>query len=262
MEEVLDAILDHRTTGNTTIASLRAASGFLPLKVPHVAYADRNFDTPSGKIEFYSSQADKLGLPPLPMHKVDRGSFYPLPLSYRRTLTHFHAFYDEGRALRTFAIALAQLFKCGNPQIMPQVARTKPKGPGTSCGATSTRPWTNSAGRPVSWARRRAVCNASCEKSRPKAGLHGEPGTVCATDVTLQMKDLLAGYAAQPRGLDVMEGVLAGSKAIKHVITGLVVRMNDCAPIPIASVYLNGVGHGVTINHVPSEKHSKATSDA
>jgi anaerobic selenocysteine-containing dehydrogenase len=68
VEEVLDAILDHPTTGHATLASLRAAGGFLPLKVSHVAYADRNFDSPSGKIEFYSSQADKLGLPPLPMH--------------------------------------------------------------------------------------------------------------------------------------------------------------------------------------------------
>ena len=71
--------------------------------MPHVAYADRNFDSPSGKIEFYSSQADKLGLPTLPVHKVDKGSLYPLALSFGRTLTHFHAFYDEGRALPSLA---------------------------------------------------------------------------------------------------------------------------------------------------------------
>jgi anaerobic selenocysteine-containing dehydrogenase len=103
MEEVLDAILDHPTTGHATMASLRAADGFLPLKVPHVAYADRTFDSPSGKIELYSSQADKLGLPPLPIHRVDRGSPYPLALSFGRTLTHFHSFYDEGRALPSLA---------------------------------------------------------------------------------------------------------------------------------------------------------------
>jgi anaerobic selenocysteine-containing dehydrogenase len=74
MEEVLDAILDHPTTGDATVASLRAADGFLPLKVPHVAYVGRNFESPSGKIEFYSSQANTLGLPPLPVHKVDKGS--------------------------------------------------------------------------------------------------------------------------------------------------------------------------------------------
>src|SRR5215471_8734265 len=91
VEEVLDAILDHPTTGHATVASLRAVGGILPLKVPHVAYADRRFDSPSGKIEFYSSHADKLGLPPLPVHKVDKGSPNSLVLSFGRTLTHFHA---------------------------------------------------------------------------------------------------------------------------------------------------------------------------
>jgi anaerobic selenocysteine-containing dehydrogenase len=85
------------------VASLRAAGGFLPLKVPHVAYADRSFDSPSKKIEFYSSQADKLGLPPLPVRRVDQRSPYPLALSFGRTLTHFHSFYDEGRALPSLA---------------------------------------------------------------------------------------------------------------------------------------------------------------
>jgi anaerobic selenocysteine-containing dehydrogenase len=103
MEEIVDAILDHPTTGHATVASLRAAGGFLPLKVPHVAYTDRNFDSPSRKIEFYSSQAEKLGFPPLPVHKVDKGSEYPLALSFGRTLTHFHSFYDEGQALPSLA---------------------------------------------------------------------------------------------------------------------------------------------------------------
>src|SRR5215510_1421206 len=51
--------------GHATVASLRTAGGFLPLKVPHIAYADRKFDSPSRKIEFYSSQAERLGQPPL-----------------------------------------------------------------------------------------------------------------------------------------------------------------------------------------------------
>src|SRR5262249_35859962 len=72
-------------------------------KVPQVAYADRKFDSPSGKIEFHSLQAENLGLPSLPMHKAGNGSRYPLTLSFGRTLTHFHAFYDEGRALPSLA---------------------------------------------------------------------------------------------------------------------------------------------------------------
>jgi anaerobic selenocysteine-containing dehydrogenase len=103
IEEVLDVILNDPTTGHATVASLRAAGGFVPLKVPAIAYADRKFDSPSGKIEFYSSQAERLGLPPLPMHKVDQGSPYPLALSFGRTLTHFHSFYDEGKALSSLA---------------------------------------------------------------------------------------------------------------------------------------------------------------
>jgi hypothetical protein len=89
VEEVIDAILDHASTGHATVASLRAAGGFLPLKAPHVAYPDRKFESPSGKIEFYSSQAERLGLPPLPVHRVDKVSNYPLALSFGRTLTHF-----------------------------------------------------------------------------------------------------------------------------------------------------------------------------
>jgi anaerobic selenocysteine-containing dehydrogenase len=103
LEEVLDVILDHPTTGHATVASLRAAGGFVPLKVPHVAYADRNFDSPSGKIEFRSSQAKGIGLPPLPVHQAGDGSRYPLTLSFGRTLTHYHSFYDEGQALPTLA---------------------------------------------------------------------------------------------------------------------------------------------------------------
>jgi anaerobic selenocysteine-containing dehydrogenase len=103
VEDVLDVILNDPTTGYATVASLRAAGGFVPLKVPAIAYADRTFDSPSGKIEFYSSQAEGLGLPPLPVHNADKGSPYPLALSFGRTLTHFHSFYDEGKALPSLA---------------------------------------------------------------------------------------------------------------------------------------------------------------
>ena len=37
------------------------------------------------------------------MHKVDKASKYPLAPSFGRTLTHFHSFYDEGRALPSLA---------------------------------------------------------------------------------------------------------------------------------------------------------------
>ena len=103
VEEVLDIILDHPTTGHATVASLRAAGGFMPLQVPQVAYAEHNFDSPSGKVELYSSRAEKLGLPPLPVHEDGGRSAYPLTVSFGRTLTHYHSFYDEGKALPTLA---------------------------------------------------------------------------------------------------------------------------------------------------------------
>jgi anaerobic selenocysteine-containing dehydrogenase len=57
--------------------------------------------TPSGKIEFHSPRAKLIGLPPLPVHEAGDASPYPLALSFGRTLTHFHSFYDEGKALPT-----------------------------------------------------------------------------------------------------------------------------------------------------------------
>jgi anaerobic selenocysteine-containing dehydrogenase len=37
------------------------------------------------------------------VHNFEKRSAYPLSLSFGRTLTHFHAFYDEGKALPSLA---------------------------------------------------------------------------------------------------------------------------------------------------------------
>ncbi|MBV8120029.1 MAG: molybdopterin-dependent oxidoreductase, partial [Alphaproteobacteria bacterium] len=107
-EELIDAILDHPATGRATVASLRANGGRTALNVSHVAYPTRRFDTPSGKIEFYSARAATAGLPPLPVHEPppdppEPEADYPLALCHGRTLTQFHAFYDHGRALPLLA---------------------------------------------------------------------------------------------------------------------------------------------------------------
>jgi anaerobic selenocysteine-containing dehydrogenase len=102
-EGPLDAILDHPATGHATVASLRAAGGIHPLAISHVAYPDLVFDTPSGKVEFYSERAAAAGLPPLPVHDAPPPARYPLAFRQGRTLTHFHGFYDHGRALPTLA---------------------------------------------------------------------------------------------------------------------------------------------------------------
>ena len=103
-EGPIDALLDHPATGHATVAGLRAEGGIRALRISHVAHPERTFPTPSGKIEFYSERAISLGLPALPVYtppaRIDR---YPLSFRQGRTLTHFHSFYDQGRALPTLA---------------------------------------------------------------------------------------------------------------------------------------------------------------
>jgi anaerobic selenocysteine-containing dehydrogenase len=101
----LDALLDHPATGHATVAALAAEDGLRELRISHVAYPDLAFDTPSGKVEFVSSRAASLGLPALPIFEGADADAYPLRLCTGRTLTHFHAFYDRGRALPSLARA-------------------------------------------------------------------------------------------------------------------------------------------------------------
>lgn len=104
-EGPIDAIFDHPSTGHATVADLRREGGMRALRISHVAYPDRAFDTPSRKVEFYSERALSLGLPPLPVHEDLPSSPYPLAFRQGRTLTQFHGFYDHGRALPTLAKA-------------------------------------------------------------------------------------------------------------------------------------------------------------
>ena len=111
-EAMIDAVLDHPCTGHATVAALRAEGGIRALNVSHVANPTLDFDTPSRKIELYSEQAERLGLPPLPTHAVTTsrepragsgGRTYALALAQGRTLAHFHSFYNNGRELPTLA---------------------------------------------------------------------------------------------------------------------------------------------------------------
>jgi anaerobic selenocysteine-containing dehydrogenase len=101
----LDAILDHPATGHATVAALAAEGGIRELRVSHVAYPDLVFDTPSGKVEFVSQRAASFALPSLPVFEAPPISSFPLALRTGRTLTHFHGFYDHGRALPSLAAA-------------------------------------------------------------------------------------------------------------------------------------------------------------
>ena len=95
----IDAVLDHPSTGHGSVASLRAQGGIGELNISHVAHIDHRYATPSGKVEFYSEQAAQHGLPALPDYQARPASGLPLELRNGRMLTHFHAFYDHGRAL-------------------------------------------------------------------------------------------------------------------------------------------------------------------
>src|SRR5438128_2692901 len=104
-EDMIDAVLDHPATGHATVARIRAAGGIHPMNVSHVAYPTFAFDTPSGKVEFLSERAKRHGLPALPVYEPLPSSPYPLIFRQGRTLTHFHGFYDHGRALPSLARA-------------------------------------------------------------------------------------------------------------------------------------------------------------
>jgi anaerobic selenocysteine-containing dehydrogenase len=106
--QMIDAVLDHPATGRATVAGIDAAGGIHPLNVSHVAYPTLAFDTPSGKVEFVSERAKRHGLPALPVYEPLPASPYPLTFRQGRTLTHFHGFYDHGRALPSLARADAE----------------------------------------------------------------------------------------------------------------------------------------------------------
>ena len=102
-EAAMNAALDHPATGHATVEMMRAAGGRVPLKISHVAYPTFEFATPSGKIEFLSERAAAMGLPALPVAADPAPGAGGLILAHGRTFAHFHAFYDNGRALPTLA---------------------------------------------------------------------------------------------------------------------------------------------------------------
>jgi len=86
------------------VTKLRAEGGLRALRISHVAHPDLRFPTPSGRIEVRSEYAQSLGLPALPAYEpLPKAPAYPLAFRQGRTLTQFHAFYDQGRALPTLA---------------------------------------------------------------------------------------------------------------------------------------------------------------
>jgi anaerobic selenocysteine-containing dehydrogenase len=111
-EAYLDALLSPQRTAqgeSLTVEHLRQVGGhWQRSRLSQVAYPDHHFHTPSGKVEFWSERARLSGLAPLPTYSgpdTSRVSSYTLRFCQGRTLTAFHAFYDEGQALPSLARA-------------------------------------------------------------------------------------------------------------------------------------------------------------
>jgi anaerobic selenocysteine-containing dehydrogenase len=115
IEATLDHLFDHDATRHATVAGLRNSDGRVPLAVDAVGHADLRFSSPSGKVEFASDRAVELGLPRLPVYEpagenhrhAPAAARYPLVFVQGRAITHFHGFYDHGRALPALAAAEA-----------------------------------------------------------------------------------------------------------------------------------------------------------
>jgi anaerobic selenocysteine-containing dehydrogenase len=92
-----------------TVADLRRMGGYWQRShLSQIAYPDHRFHTPSQKVEFWSERALNAGLAPLPSYtetRRDAPASTPLRFCQGRTLTAFHAFYDEGQALPSLARA-------------------------------------------------------------------------------------------------------------------------------------------------------------
>jgi anaerobic selenocysteine-containing dehydrogenase len=169
----LDAILDHPATGHATVAALEAEGGIRALRISPVAHPDLKFPTPSGKVELVSERAAALGLPALPVHEGPAISRYPLTLSQGRTLTHFHAFYDHGRALPTLAQA--------DPEPALWISPVDAASRGLSDGA------------PI-----RIVNDRGAMAARARVTERVPPGTVWMRDGWLGLNDLTTGAPAIP----------------------------------------------------------------
>ena len=111
IEGAMDAIFDHDAMRHARVADLRAGTPHVPLAVSPVGHADLRFPTPSGRVEFVSTRAAELGLPALPVYEpaaettpdAPKAAEHPLVFVQGRAITHFHAFYDHGRALPSLA---------------------------------------------------------------------------------------------------------------------------------------------------------------
>ena len=102
----LDAILDHPRAGHATVAALIAEGGQRALNISHVGHSDLEFSDAlrrSRALLGARGGARPAGAADVPAAS-DLGVSAAVP-SGPHACTHFHAFYDHGRALPSLAAA-------------------------------------------------------------------------------------------------------------------------------------------------------------
>jgi anaerobic selenocysteine-containing dehydrogenase len=109
-EECLDQCLQSEACRQATVARLRQHPEGIEANIPRVPYADHSFDSPSGKFELFSTQAEVWGLAPLPtfepplegrLDTPELARKFPLQLISSRRNTHFHSFHNSHREIET-----------------------------------------------------------------------------------------------------------------------------------------------------------------
>jgi anaerobic selenocysteine-containing dehydrogenase len=109
-EDCLDDCLSSPACHNATVAGLRLHPEGIKGDIPEVPYADGVFPSPTGKFELFSTKAEALGLPALPVHREplespvstpERALRYPLQLISARRNSHFHSFHSSHRHIPT-----------------------------------------------------------------------------------------------------------------------------------------------------------------
>ncbi len=109
-EECLNDCLKSEACNGATVDKLRNSPEGLSGNFPEIPYSDGKFQSISGKFEFYSQEAEKLGINPLPVYEAplegeertpDLFNKYPLSLISSRKNTHFHSFHNSHMEIET-----------------------------------------------------------------------------------------------------------------------------------------------------------------
>ncbi len=103
-ETLVDHAIREISDNSLNIAELRKNGGHGELKVGTTSHPEFVFDTPTQKLELWSRRAEEHNLAPIPTSNLptqphDAINEQSYTLTFGRTMDHFHAFYNHGRAI-------------------------------------------------------------------------------------------------------------------------------------------------------------------